>query len=173
MDMNQQRETAVGVFTNEAAAANALEMLLDGRFDIEADARVVVSNRDDRQAIPIWSEAPVGRIASIGAAIGAALAVTGVLIAGIDFGPFTLVEWGPAWAAFEAAYAGGGVGMAMGAMMSFEFAHPHAAFHLARFHDGSVRVEVKAAGERAERARRILTEAGGGYVPDRPTAVAA
>jgi hypothetical protein len=173
MGMNPERETVVGVFESEAAAARALEGLLEAHFDIEADAGVVVSNDHDRQPIPIWSDVPVGRGAAIGAAIGAFLAALGVAIAGLDFGPFSLVAWGPAYAALEAAYAGAAVGVATGAMMSFEFAEPRAAFHLARIHDGTVWVGVKAVGERAERAERILTEAGGRHVPDHFPPVAA
>jgi hypothetical protein len=174
MDMNPERKIVAAVFKNEARAAKALERLMAAKFDLEADVGVAVSNGQDRQAIPIWSDVPVGRTAAIGAAMGAVLAAIGVLVAGIDFGPFSLVEWGPAFAAFEAAYAGGGVGMAMGAMMSFEFAEPRAAFHLARIHDGAVWVGVRAAGARAEQAHWIMVEAGGRHVPDdHPTAVAA
>jgi hypothetical protein len=124
--------------------------------------------------VPILSEVPVDRGAAIGAAVGAILAGVGVAVAGIDFGPFSLVPWGPVWAALEAAYGGACVGVATGAMVSFEFAKPEAAFHLTDIRDGVIWVGVRAAGERAALAREILTEAGAKHFMDhRPEMVAA
>lgn len=168
-----ERQTVAGIFQNEASAAAALDKLLEAHFDIEADARVVVSNRHDRQQIPIWSDVPVTRTAGIGAAVGALLAATAILALRIDFGPFSLVEWGAAFAAFEAAFAAGSVGMVIGIMLSFEFAKPAPAFHLSHIHDGVVWVGVKAAGQRAELARRILAEAGARHFMDSRPEVAA
>jgi len=167
MDINPQRETVVGVFMDRAAAAVALEKLVEAHFDIEADAGVSVLRDDGRETVPIMSDVPVGRGAAIGAAVGFVLAAAGVAIAGIDFGPFSLVPWGPVWAALEAGYAGAAVGVATGAMMSFEFAEPEAAFHMVRASEGVVCVGVQAAGSRAERARQILTDAGARSSTDR------
>jgi hypothetical protein len=173
MQTNIQRQTVAGIFENEAAATDALEKLVEAHFDIEADVSVIVSNHRDRQTIPIWSDVPVTRTALIGAAIGAVSTAVGVFVAGIDFGPFSLVEWGAAFAAFEAAFAAGSVGMVIGIMMSFEFAEPAAAFHLSRIHDGVIWVGVQAAGARVERARNVLTEAGARHFMDTRPQVAA
>lgn len=174
MATHPERQTVAGIFEDEASASKALEKLVEARFDIEADVNVMISNRHDRQTIPIWSLVPDMSGALIGAGIAAFSAAAAILLARIDFGPFSLVEWGSAFAAFEAAFAAGCVGMVIGLMMSFELAHPNAAFHLARFHDGVVWVGVKAAGARAERARKVLSEAGARHFVDRrPDAVAA
>jgi hypothetical protein len=166
MATHSERQTVAGIFENEATASKALEKLVEARFDIEADVNVMVSKGHDRQTIPIWSDVPDTRGALSGAGIGIVLAATTILVSGIDFGPFSLVDWGPAFAAFEAAFAAGCIGMVIGLMMSFEFAHPNAAFHLARFHDGVVWVGVKAAGARADLARKVLTEAGARHFVD-------
>jgi hypothetical protein len=173
MQTNLPRQTVAGIFPDEASANKALEKLLEAHFDVEADASVIVSSHHDRQAIPIWSDVPVTRTASIGAAIGAFGAAVAVLVAGIDFGPFSLVPWGPAFAAFEAAFAAGSVGMVIGIMMSFEFAEPAAAFHLSRIHDGVIWVGVQAAGARAELARKVLIGAGARHFMDSRPEVAA
>jgi hypothetical protein len=174
MKTNLPRQTVAGIFPDEASANRALEKLLEAHFDVEADASVIVSSHHDRQTIPIWSDVPVTRVASIGAAAGAFLAAVAVLVAGIDFGPFSLVPWGSAFAAFEAAFAAGSVGMAMGIMMSFEFAKPAAAFHLARMHDGVIWVGVQAAGARADLARNVLIAAGARhFMESRPDVAAA
>ncbi|MGE0159888.1 MAG: hypothetical protein AB7T31_10800 [Gemmatimonadales bacterium] len=174
MDTNPRRETVAGVFEDEAAASAALQKLVEAHFDIEADASIIVSNHHERQVVPILSDVPVDRGAVLGAAIGAVLAAIGVLIAGIDFGPFSLEPWGPAYAALEAAFAAGSIGVATGAMMSFEFAKPAAAFDKVQIRDGVIWVGVQAAGARADRARQILTEAGARhFTRQRPTPVAA
>ena len=70
--------------------------------------------------------------------------------------------------------AGTAMGVATGAMMSFEFAKPEAAFHMVRGDGGLVCVGVQAAGERAERARQVLADAGAEDFVDRgPEKVAA
>jgi hypothetical protein len=173
MEDNPRRQTVAGVFDDEASANYALEKLVEAHFDVEADASVIVSSHHDRQVIPILSDVPVGRTAMTWAAVCAVLAAVGVLVTGIDFGPFSLVEWGAAFATLEAAYAAGAVGMAMGAMMSFEFAKPAAAFRTARIHDGVIWVGVQAAGARALKARKVLADAGARHFMDQRPEVAA
>ena len=174
METNPQRQTIAGIFPDEASANAALTKLVEANFDVEADASVIVSNHHDRQVIPIWSDVPVTRTALIGAGAGSVLAAAAIVILGIDFGPFSLVEWGTAFAAFEAAFAAGSVGMVIGIMMSFEFTKPAAAFHLSRIHDGVIWVGVRAAGERARRARKVLNDAGARHFMDsRPDVAAA
>ena len=174
MDTNPKRETVLGFFKERSAAVVALEKLVEAHFDIEVDADVSVVRDDGREAVPILSDVPTDRGALIGATLGFVLAAAGVAIAGIDVGPFSMVPWGPAWAAFEAGYAGAAVGVATGVMMSFEFAKPEAAFHMVRADEGVVCVGVRAAGSRADRARQILTDAGGEDFVDRgPEKVAA
>jgi hypothetical protein len=81
--------------------------------------------------------------------------------------------WGTLWAAFETGYAGAAIGVATGVMMSFEFAKPAAAFHMVPLEEGVVWVGVRAAGERAESARRILEDAGARHFMDHPPELAA
>jgi hypothetical protein len=173
MDINPKRETVVGIFKERSAATAALEKLVEAHFDIEADANVVVVHDDVRESVPIMSDVPVGRGAMIGAAVGFFIGAAIAGIAGIDFGPFSMEAWGPVWAAFETGYVGAAVGVATGAMMSFEFAKPEAAFHM-RTADGVVSIGVQAAGSRAERARQVLAEAGAeDFVQPGPEKVAA
>jgi hypothetical protein len=174
METNARRHTVAGVFPDEASANAALTKLVEAHFDVEADASVIVSSHHDRQMIPIWSDVPVTRTALIGAGGCGVVAAAAMVILGIDFGPFSLVEWGTAFAAFEAAFAAGSVGMVIGIMMSFEFTKPAAAFHLSRIHDGVIWVGVQAAGARVQRARQVLTDAGARHFMDgRPEVAAA
>ena len=171
--METRRQTVAGIFPDEATANAALTKLVEAHFDVEADASVIVSSHHDRQVIPIWSDVPVTRTALLGAGICATLAAAAILITGIDFGPFSLVEWGRAFAAFEVAFAAGSVGMVIGIMLSFEFTEPAAAFHLSRIEDGVIWVGVRAARARAERAREVLTAAGARHFMDSRPEVAA
>lgn len=166
MQTNLPRQTVAGIFPDEASANRALEKLVEAQFDVEADASVIVSSHHDRQVIPIWSDVPVTRTALIVAGGCSVLAAAAMVILGIDFGPFSLVEWGTAFAAFEAAFAAGSTGMVIGIMVSFEFTKPAAAFHLSRIHDGVIWVGVQAAGARAHRARQVLSEAGARHFMD-------
>ena len=128
---------------------------------------IIASRRHDREGVRIREELKVGRTSAIGAAVGAALAAAGVTVAGLTFGPISLIAAGPVLAALEAAYAGGAVGFAMGALVSIDLVEPEAAFYAAHIHDGVVWVGVKAGEARAERARQILSEAGARHFMDR------
>jgi hypothetical protein len=164
--MDTHRRTVAGIFKDEEAAAQAVKTLVQEHFDPETDMRVIASHQQEREDVPVASTFEVGRSATIGAVVGAALAAAGVAIAGLTTGPFTMEEAGPIWAALEAAYAGGATGFALGAMMSMDFAKAGANFRRAHVHDGVVWVGVQAAGERAERARQILREAGARHFMD-------
>ncbi len=160
MDTNLKRDFVGGTFESPRAAARALEKLSAAHFDIQAEASVVVEHDGDQKTVPILSDVPCGRGALIGASIGVLLAAIVVVVGGLDFGPFSLEPWGPVWAWFETAYAGAGIGVATGVMVSFEFAKPQAAFHLTGIERGLVRVGVRARGARAELARKIFVESG-------------
>jgi hypothetical protein len=83
-----------------------------------------------------------------------------------------LIAVGPVVAALEAAYAGGAIGFAMGALVSIDLVEPEAVFYAAHIHEGVVWVGVRAGEARAERARQILTEAGAKHFMDhRPEVV--
>lgn len=171
MSARTETKDVAGVFSNEEAAAAAVDKLLHEHFGACNDLSVIVSKHHERQPVRIWEPLPVYRTAAIGTAIGAALAAAIVGIAGIGFGPFTLVEWGPLWAIFEAAFTGGSVGFAIGAIMSFEMAHAKADFDTVGIHDGVVWVGLHASPARAERAQAILAEAGARHVMERPEPV--
>lgn len=166
MDSDRERKTVAGIFHDEAAAAKALERLIEEHFDVETEVSVIASHRHEREEVPIRSDFHVGRTAGIGAAIGAVLAGVGVAVAGLTAGPFTLIAAGPVLAALEAAYAGGATGFAIGALMSIDIVEPEAEFYAAHIHEGVFWVGVQAAEPRAERARQILTEAGARHFMD-------
>jgi hypothetical protein len=165
MDSNQA-VTVAGIFKDEAAAAQALEQLREEHFDLETEVSVIASHHHDREDVPIREDFHVGRLATIGAAIGAAFAAAGVTVAGLTFGPISLIAVGPVVAALEAAYAGGAIGFAMGALVSIDLVEPEAAFYAGHIHEGVVWVGVRAGEARAERARQILTEAGAKHFMD-------
>jgi len=165
---NEEIKDVAGVFDSEAAAGAAVDKLFAEHFGASNDLSVIVSKHHERESVTIWEPLPTYRVSAIGAAVGAAIGGLIVGFAGIDFGPFTLEAWGPLWAIFEAALAGGGVGFAIGAMMSIEMAHPKADFGTVGIHDGVVWVGLHASPARAARAEAILAEAGARHVMERP-----
>lgn len=167
MSAHQETKDIAGIFESQPAAAEAVKRLVSENFGACNDLSVIVSNRHEREAVPVTEPIPVYRSAAIGTAIGAVLAGTIVAIAGIDFGPFTLIEWGPLWAIFEAAYTGGSIGLAVGALMSIEAIHQVADFSGTKMRDGVVWVGVNAPPQRAERARQILADAGAKHLMER------
>jgi hypothetical protein len=172
MDSNLPVKTVAGIFKDEAAAAQALEQLIEEHFDVETEVSLIASRHHDREDVPIREDFHVGRLATIGAAIGALLAAAGVTVVGLTFGPISLIAAGPVVAALEGAYAGGAIGFAMGALVSIDLVEPEAVFYAAHIHEGVVWVGVRAGEARAERARQILTEAGAKHFMDhRPEVV--
>ncbi|MEQ1855348.1 MAG: hypothetical protein ABL963_02705 [Longimicrobiales bacterium] len=167
MATRTETKDVAGVFDNEKDASAAVERLIGEHFGACNELSVIVSRNHVREAVRIDEPIPVYRAAAIGAAMGAGLGALIVVVAGIGFGPFTLIEWGPLWAAFEAAYVGGSMGLAVGAMMSFEMGHPKADFGAVGIHDGVVWVSLHASEARAERARAILAEVGARHVMER------
>jgi hypothetical protein len=160
MGTNPESGVVAGVFKDEEHAAQAIKNLIEAHYDPHHEINVIASHRREHENVPIREDFNFKRNASIGAAVGAVLAGAGVALAGLTFGPLTLVAAGPVAAALEAAFAGGAVGFAMGSLSTLEMTKQEAAFHTAHIHDGVVWVGVQVKGERAERARAILTEAG-------------
>jgi hypothetical protein len=156
-----------GIFSDEKAAATAVEILIDDHFRAGTDLSVIASKHHQREPVRVWEPMPAYRVGAIGAGVGAALAGLIVAFTGIGFGPFTLIEWGPLWAIFEAAFTGGCIGFAIGAIVSIEMARPSADFGSVGIHDGVVWVGLHASSVRAERAREILTKAGAKHVMER------
>jgi hypothetical protein len=167
MSARQETKDIAGIFETQPAAAEAVKRLVSEHFGACNELSVIVSNRHEREAVPVTEPIPAYESAAIGTALGAFLAGVVVAIAGMDSGPFTLVEWGPLWAIFEAAFTGGSVGFAVGALMSIEGIHKVADFSGTKMRDGVVWVGVSASGQRAERAREILAEAGAKHIMER------
>ncbi len=167
MSARQETKDIAGIFDDESTAAKAVHRLVSEYYGACNELSVIKSNRHEREPVPVWERIPVYRSAAIGAAVCALLAGVGVAIAGIGFGPFTLVEWGPLWAVFEAAFTGGSFGFAVGSLMSIEDVHLEADFKGTRIREGVVWVGVQATGARADRAREILTEAGAKHLMER------
>jgi len=166
METSPMRHTVAGIFKDEGAAARAVKRLVEEHFDPDADLSVIASHRHERERIPVSAVFEVGRTAAVGAAIGAVVTGIAVALAGLTSGPFTLEEAGPLMAALESAYVGGGVGFALGALLSMDLARAGANFRRSHVHGGVVWVGVVAAGARAEQARRILSEAGAKHFMD-------
>lgn len=166
MDATPTRKAVAGIFKDETAAARAVKMLVEAHFDPDRDVTVIASHHHERENIPVGSTFLVGRNAAIGALIGAAVTGIGVALAGLTSGPFTLEEAGPLMAALESAFVGGGVGFALGALLSIDFVRVGANFGRAHVHGGVVYVGVYADGARAERARRVLSDAGAKHFMD-------
>ncbi|MDH3207204.1 MAG: hypothetical protein OEO79_11365 [Gemmatimonadota bacterium] len=160
MVSHPERGVVAGVFADEEHAADAVQKLIESHFDPYHEINVIASHKREHENVMVHQNFKVGRGASVGAAVGAVLAGVGVAVAGMTFGPLTLVAAGPIVAALEGAFAGGAAGFAVGALTSLEMAETEANFHAAHIHDGVVWVGVQAKGERGERARAILTAAG-------------
>ena len=160
MGSDPESGVVAGVFADEEHAADAVKKLIEAHYDPHHEINVIASHRREHENVPIREDFKFKRNTSIGAAVGAALAGAGVVLAGLSFGPLTLVAAGPVVAALEGAFAGGSVGFALGALTALEMTEQEAAFHSAHIHDGVVWVGVQAKGERGVRARTILTEAG-------------
>jgi outer membrane lipoprotein SlyB len=160
MGPDAEAGVVAGVFQDEEHAADAVSKLIEAHYDPHHEINVIASHRREHENVPIREDFKFKRNASIGAAVGAVLAGAGVALAGLTFGPLTLVAAGPVVAAMEGAFAGGSIGFALGSLTALEMTEQEAAFHTAHIHDGVVWVGVQVKGERADRARRILTEAG-------------
>ncbi len=167
MSANAEMRDIAGIFSDEKSAADAVKKLVDAHFSPRDDLSVIASHRHERKGVPIWEPIPTERVSAIGAAVGALLAGAAVAISGLSFGPFTLIEWGPLWAVFEAAFTGGCLGFALGALMSIEMIQPEADFRKAHIQDGVVWVGVRASAARAGRAREILALAGAKHVMEK------
>jgi hypothetical protein len=149
-----------GIFANEEEAEKAVEALIQEHFDPPHDLSVIVSHRREHEEVAVPEAFEVGRWAKIGASVGAILGTAAVTITGMAVGPLTMVAAGPVAAALEAAFAGGTTGFMMGALHGLMESRNEAEFHAAHIHEGVVWVGVHAKGERAETARRILSDAG-------------
>jgi len=166
IEAHENKEIA-GVFDDAPRASAAVHALLAEHFGESDGLNVVALHGDESHAVPIVESFPTYRMAAIGAGVGAFLAAAAVVIAGLDFGPFTLTPWGPLWAAFEAAFIGGSIGFALGALMSYESVDPDLDFHHVDVRNAVVRVALTANGARAERAREILAAAGARHLRER------
>jgi hypothetical protein len=160
MSSKPEAGVVAGVFKDEEHAAEAVRQLIAAHYDPHHEINVIASHQREHENVPIREDFKFKRNSSVGAAVGAVLAGAGVALAGLTFGPLTLVAAGPIVAAMEGAFAGGAVGFALGSLTALEMTEQEAAFHTAHIHDGVVWVGVQVTGERAERARAILTEAG-------------
>lgn len=172
MSAGPERKVVAGIFRDEGAAAEAVRRLIEEHFDPRNDLEVIASHGRRREKVRVWQNLQFARGAKIGSFIGAALGAIGVLVAGIDFGLLTLTA-GRLAAVLEAAFAGGCVGFALGALLGIDMAEIEADFDAAHVHDGVIWVGVNASGERAARARRILAEAGARHFMERAAADAA
>ncbi len=166
MANTEESGVIAGVFADEEHAADAVRKLIEAHYDPHHEINVIASHRREHENVPIREDFKFKRNASIGAAVGAVLAGAGVTLAGLTFGPLSLVAAGPIVAALESAFAGGAVGFAVGSLTALEMTEQEAAFHTAHIHDGVVWVGVQVKGERAERARKILSEAGAKHFMD-------
>jgi len=160
MGSDPESGVVAGVFEDEEHAAAAVQKLIEAHYDPHHEINVIASHRREHENVPIREDFKFARNASVGAAVGAVLTGAGVALAGLTFGPLTLVAAGPIVAALEGAFAGGAVGFALGSLTALEMTEQEAAFHTAHIHNGVVWVGVQAKGERGERAREILSAAG-------------
>lgn len=149
-----------GIFATEEEAAKAVEMLIQEHFDPPRDLSVIVSHRREHEEVAVPEAFEVGRWAKIGAVVGAVLGTAAVTITGVTVGPLTLVAAGPVAAALEAGFAGGATGYMVGVLHGLMESRDEADFHAAHIHEGVVWVGVHAKGDRAERARQVLSDAG-------------
>lgn len=155
-----QEPVVAGIFDTEENAAKAVEMLVQKHFDPPHDLSVIVSHRREHEEVPVPEAFEVRRWAKIGVVVGAILGTGAATVTGMTVGPLTLVAAGPVAAALEAAFSGGAGGFMIGVLHGLMESRDEADFHAAHIHDGVVWVGVHARGDRAEKARQILSDAG-------------
>ena len=160
MGRNPEKGVVAGVFDTEEHAAEAVKQLIEAHYDPRHEINVVAAHKREHENVPIREDMKFGKHAAIGATIGAVIAFVGVYLADLAVGPFTMIEAGPFVAALEAAFGGGCLGFALGALQTLELTKLEAAFDSAQIHDGVVWVGVTVKGERGDRARQILQLAG-------------
>jgi hypothetical protein len=155
-----EKGVVAGIFATEEEAQRAVEALVQEHFDPPHDLSVIVSHRRQHEEVAVPETFEVRRWAAIGAGVGAVLGTAAVALTGMAVGPITLAAGGPVAIALEGAYAGGATGFMMGVLHGLMESKDEADFHHAHIHEGVVWVGVHAKGERAEKARAILAEAG-------------
>lgn len=155
-----EKGVVAGIFATEEEAQKAVDALIQEHFNPPHDLSVIVSHRREHGDVPVPESFDIRRWATIGAVAGAVLGTGAVALTGMAVGPITLVAAGPVAAALEGAYAGGATGFMIGVLHGLMESRDEADFHHAHIHEGVVWVGVHAKGERAEKARAILAEAG-------------
>lgn len=155
-----KKGVVAGIFATEEEAQKAVARLVEEHFDPPHDLSVIVSHRREHEEVPVPETFEIRRWAGIGAAAGAVLGTAAVALTGMAVGPITLVAAGPVAVALEAAYGGGTTGFMLGVLHGLMESKDEAHFHHAQIHEGVVWVGVHARGERADKARAILAEAG-------------
>ncbi|MEX2467165.1 MAG: hypothetical protein WD995_09645 [Gemmatimonadota bacterium] len=163
------RGIVAGVFEDQESAARALAALVESHFEPEDDISVVLTDEWtlEHEDVRLRDELEIIEGARLGGGIGVVLgaAGAGMVAAGLLAGPAALVAAGPVVAALKGALALGAFGVVTGWLVGLGIVREEADFHAAHIKEGAVWVGVHATGERAEKARAILEEAGAKFFP--------
>ena len=155
-------DRVTGVFHDPEAAEAAVRELVENHFTPE-EVDVVVADAEGTREAPVEHRTGIPRGAAVGTALGALLgALVGALAstgwAGLDFALFATSL---SLAALKGAVLGALVGFAVGVYRGMGSWHDEADVHVAGDEARArILVAVPATRERAERARRVLLDAG-------------
>lgn len=141
---------AYAFFTDEAAAAKAVQALIDKGFATEHVGALMIGPTGRVQDVPLAHKTPVGSGAVIGAVLGAAVGAVALPAVGLM-----------AFGAFGAAAAGGLTGTIAGSLGGLGLWKDEVDFPKATFERGDVLIGTLTPSERGEEARTVLAAAGG------------
>lgn len=144
---------AYGFFSDEHAAAAAVQKLLNADFDSEHVGVLMLDGHKGVTEVPVKHKTAVGT----GIAVGGLLGATAAAIALPGLG---LIAFGGAFAHLAAAAAGGAAGSLLGSLGGLGMWSDEPSIPRQAFERGDVLVGVLVPEDQAERANTALTEAG-------------
>lgn len=151
-----------GLFEEAEDVPRAIEALVHAHFEV-GEISVVVADVDGEHEVPISYQPEVGRRATGGGAIGAALGAIGATLVStgvVVTGGVALAVAGPIALALESAVVGMVAGGAIGALSGLESWKTEVDLHAEDLREGAVMVAVHAEGARVTEARSVLEGSG-------------
>jgi hypothetical protein len=143
---------AYGFFSDEHAAAGAVQQLIDSGFDSE-HVGVLMLDGTGVSEVPVKHKTAVGTGIAVGTLLGATVA--GIALPGLG-----LLAFGGAFAHLAAAAAGGAAGTLVGGFGGLGIWKDEVNIPKEAFDRGDVLVGVLVPGDHAERASAVLEKAG-------------
>lgn len=150
--LRSNQSFAYGFFSDDQAAAGAVQQLLNADFDSEHIGVLMLDGKGVTE-VPVKHKTAVGT----GIAVGGLLGATAAAIALPGLG---LIAFGGAFAHVAAAAAGGAAGSLLGSLGGLGIWSDEPNIPRQAFERGDVLVGVLVPEDQAERAKSVLTQAG-------------